>query len=254
MGLAASQARFLQLTARKSNLEFQGQQLNQQRLTLANNSAGLFQRQLLLTPPTPPASSDNSYITPAYTFTCAVTGIKKTMQVEIDGSGAVTGANVTYNNYDGSGSLNRTTIEVLGSPATGIDDAVNNGISNSDWATDIVFDSATGRLDHINLSVWDAVTSSAVDTVYSGSDLTYAPIFDEIKYNDDMNKYDYEKMTYDNDVEQINASTAQIQNQDRSLELKMKQLDTEHTAIQTEIASVQKVLQSNVDTSFKTFS
>ena len=35
MGLAASQARFLQLTARQSDLEFQGQQVNQQRM---NNS------------------------------------------------------------------------------------------------------------------------------------------------------------------------------------------------------------------------
>lgn len=31
MGLAASQARFLQLTARKSDIEFRGQQLNQER-------------------------------------------------------------------------------------------------------------------------------------------------------------------------------------------------------------------------------
>lgn len=36
MGLSASQARFLQLTARKSDLEFQGQQLNQERTILAN--------------------------------------------------------------------------------------------------------------------------------------------------------------------------------------------------------------------------
>ena len=36
MGLAASQARFLNLTARKTNLEYEGQQINQQRTTLAN--------------------------------------------------------------------------------------------------------------------------------------------------------------------------------------------------------------------------
>ena len=36
MGLAASQARFLQLTTQKSNLEFQGQQVNQERTILAN--------------------------------------------------------------------------------------------------------------------------------------------------------------------------------------------------------------------------
>jgi len=36
MGLAASQARFLQLTINKSDLEFRGQQLNQSRTILAN--------------------------------------------------------------------------------------------------------------------------------------------------------------------------------------------------------------------------
>jgi hypothetical protein len=41
MGLAASQARFLMLTARKSDLEMQGQGINQKRLGLANNVMGL---------------------------------------------------------------------------------------------------------------------------------------------------------------------------------------------------------------------
>ena len=36
MGLAASQARFLGLTARKSNIEYEAQQINQQRLSLAD--------------------------------------------------------------------------------------------------------------------------------------------------------------------------------------------------------------------------
>ena len=31
MGMAASQARFLSLTARKTNVEYEGQQINQQR-------------------------------------------------------------------------------------------------------------------------------------------------------------------------------------------------------------------------------
>ena len=42
MGLAASQARFLGLTARKSNTEYEGQQVNQQRTALANESASLY--------------------------------------------------------------------------------------------------------------------------------------------------------------------------------------------------------------------
>lgn len=42
MGFAASQARFLMLTARKSDLELQGQFINQQRMFLANISQNLF--------------------------------------------------------------------------------------------------------------------------------------------------------------------------------------------------------------------
>ena len=42
MGLAASQARFLILTARKSDLELTGQQINQSRMQLANVSTQLF--------------------------------------------------------------------------------------------------------------------------------------------------------------------------------------------------------------------
>ena len=39
MGMAASQARYLALTARKTNVEYEGQQINQERTALANQSA-----------------------------------------------------------------------------------------------------------------------------------------------------------------------------------------------------------------------
>ena len=42
MGLAASQARFLVLTARKSDVEMQGQSINQERLKIANAVGQLF--------------------------------------------------------------------------------------------------------------------------------------------------------------------------------------------------------------------
>ena len=42
MGLSASQARLLSLTARQSNLEFEGQQINQQRTTLSNQSSNYY--------------------------------------------------------------------------------------------------------------------------------------------------------------------------------------------------------------------
>ena len=42
MGIAASQARYLYLTARQTNVEFEGQQINQARTNLANEESGLF--------------------------------------------------------------------------------------------------------------------------------------------------------------------------------------------------------------------
>ena len=55
MGMAASQARFLGLTARKSNVEYQVQQINQQRTSLANESAGLYNQMMELEVPVPPS-------------------------------------------------------------------------------------------------------------------------------------------------------------------------------------------------------
>ena len=48
MGLAASQARYLSLSARKTNVEYEGQQINQQRLALSNQSADLFNQMLTM--------------------------------------------------------------------------------------------------------------------------------------------------------------------------------------------------------------
>lgn len=47
--------------------------------------------------------------------------------------------------------------------------------------------------------------------------------------------------------------TSIFQSQDKDLELKMKQLDTEHNALQTEMDSVKKVIEKNIESSFKTF-
>ena len=65
MGLAASQARFLGLTARKSNVEYQVQQINQQRVALSNEVMGLYSKYNDLEVPTPPVVTD--YMKTIYT-------------------------------------------------------------------------------------------------------------------------------------------------------------------------------------------
>ena len=66
MGMAASQARFLSLTARKTNVEFEGQQINQQRTTLSNESSNYYSQLCNMVVPTPPSSED--YSKTIYTF------------------------------------------------------------------------------------------------------------------------------------------------------------------------------------------
>lgn len=66
MGMSASQARFLSLTARKNNVEFEGQQINQQRTTLSNESASYYSELCNMTVPTPPSIDD--YTKVSYTF------------------------------------------------------------------------------------------------------------------------------------------------------------------------------------------
>lgn len=66
MGMAASQARFLGLTARKNNVEFEGQQINQQRTALSNQSANYYNDLLGMSVPVPPSVDD--YTKTVYTF------------------------------------------------------------------------------------------------------------------------------------------------------------------------------------------
>lgn len=66
MGLAASQARYLSLTARKTNVEYMGQQVNQQRTLLANESANMYNE--LMSLPVPVAPKESDYTTNEYLF------------------------------------------------------------------------------------------------------------------------------------------------------------------------------------------
>lgn len=76
---------------------------------------------------------------------------------------------------------------------------------------------------------------------------------DEDAYNDAMNRYYYEKEVYEKNVSDINAKTEIIQAQDRTLELRLEQLNTEQSALQNEMEAVKKVVDKHVELGFKTF-
>ncbi len=79
-------------------------------------------------------------------------------------------------------------------------------------------------------------------------------VADEDAYNDAMNSYYHDVAEYEKKIADINAQTEIIQQQDRTLELRLKQLDTEQNALQTEMEAVKKVISKNVEMTFKTFS
>lgn len=78
-------------------------------------------------------------------------------------------------------------------------------------------------------------------------------ITDDAAYQDAMNQYYYANAQYDKMIQDINAKTSLIQQEDQQLELRLKQLDTEQNALSTEIDAVSKVVKDNVEKSFKTF-
>ena len=79
-------------------------------------------------------------------------------------------------------------------------------------------------------------------------------VTDENAYQDAYAQYEYAKYEYDKTQQEINAKTEVIQQEDKRLELKLQRLDNERTQITTEIEAVEKVINDNIEASYKTFS
>ena len=358
MGMAASQARFLGLTARQTNLQFEGQQINQQRTTLSNQSANCYNSLLAMTVPVPPCTDDFTKL--VYTFTPTVSttatidqifanpgnsdykvifteygskeGIMESMNrarvaesnegilAKIDGEGddvrfvAVESVvdEDSYNQHkplyylDGNNDARKATEYVQGETyyirsfkANGVQlkevssDAfqnfANSGLETGDYyeyqlneVKYYIKRSDLNNLDMINapLTVYTTGTVTVKEQkhddhaiveydnqarvsavilrrndsqVQERYTVTSSTEVDEEAYNNAYNQYVYEQYLYDQKQTEINASIEIIQAEDKNLELRLKQLDTENNAIQTEIEAVSKVLKNNIEGSFKTF-
>ncbi len=345
MGMSASQARFLGLTARKSNTEYQGQQVNQQRTALANESAGLFQQILNLQVPTPPSATD--FYSMAYTFqgenaseSCQILSwgtssnpimgsynveVKKTtndMGVKTPAMAAGSTVSKTAGNQDKNGNpiynmqipdengamvnyeMTKADKDVNGKKSEDKDyipsysyqrggrtifvseELLNNmfGSQSGDFGVTSEGDTQTAHITKANQDKaqqsyykseptveYQTLIGVTMETDDTGrfSGMKYSPtndpsqmkettleikeIHDDQGYDKAMQDYNYKKMMYDRTIEDINTRTAIIQQQDKTLELNLKQLDTEEKALQTELDAVKKVIDKNVENTFKTF-
>jgi hypothetical protein len=268
MGLAASQARFLTLTARKSNIEFQGQQINQQRTVLANKSADVVNKMLALSPPTPPASTSNTYYKVAQNFTnkgdgTNVAGSVNGQTEKIKGFRLVAAdkSDVTAATTDFMYEIEYTYMQA-GQEMTGkMYTTAVTGVAAGDTSAaqialrpNFLTDDATGDIVQ-KMTINNAIsfTGGTGTSTYDTSELIYGTSFDDQAYNESMNQYDFNKYTYEKAIADINAETSGIQSKDKSLELKLKQLDSEHGAISTELEAVKNVITKNIEATFKTF-
>lgn len=394
MGMAASQARYLGLTARKTNVEYEGQQVNQQRTALANQSANLFNQLMTLQVPVPPSPS--TYTTTQYSFTDGVntyvvdemdplsgnatedgkynymvdyhsnesvyTGYiknltKPVITLEGDQSGSTTTTGLTAAGLQAladAGTISST--PVAGTPVTYTDASGNTvTLEVNDGSIPTITNPPFGYFSTTTVPASDgsyyvnghktysydedrdkkALNQIAVDLPTSAIAIAYnagqtanirsfiggdgeryytldsqlaasmadpnvqLPIAyasdttqeikgqskayiekndsgrlttislkdfedkefslhaetttDDVAYEDAMNQYSYDINVYEKAVQDINAKTEIIQQEDRTLELRLKQLDTEQEALSTEMDAVKKVIDKNIEQTFKTF-
>lgn len=65
--------------------------------------------------------------------------------------------------------------------------------------------------------------------------------------------YESEKVVYDAKLAQEEAKAEVLHMDDRRLEIFLKEVDTQHNEVQTEIDGVKKVIEKNIESTFKTF-
>ncbi|MBO7672599.1 hypothetical protein J6S88_04230 [bacterium] len=332
MGMAASQARYLALTARKTNVEYEGQQINQERTALANQSADAFNQYLALEVPTAPStqdytkvqytyndgfvteaiedmtpisgSSDYNYLVTHYRYVDVYTGIRNTKanpQVRLNPPYSPPYTPPYTPAYVGNSEL---TLYTAGADETldlaleqikkdNPDDVIASTTGNIYYYTsygktyfateqELLASGESGKdpahptEQQINLNTYYAAyleqkisaTENAfvefdnegrVESIsYENSSATFMvdteTITDDAAYNDAMNQYNYKKAQYEKSIQDINAKTEIIQQEDRTLELRLRQLDTEQKALTTEMEAVAAVIKKNVESTFKTFS
>ncbi len=117
-------------------------------------------------------------------------------------------------------------------------------------------DTMTGipaRLEYDGSGRYSSITINPGTELEQTFSLTTNTVKDEDAYNSAMNQYNFDKFEYDKMVSEVNLKTKLIQEQDRTLEMKLKQCDTEQRAIQTEMEAISKVVDKNVESTFKTF-
>ena len=222
MGMSASQARYLTLTARKNNLEFEIQQTTQAKMLLAQEmdteallwSNGMNVQHLYYSPDGNGSSTQDMQRLSYQLVTKSVEDGGLGMQVK-DSYGRLVVSELPDPMPEG-----KTVKDYAVEPYCGQADYFENNLKTGNWV--IQKDTRDG---------W-------VDQTIDGSEFIYQGV--------DSGDYAIANADYDAKVESL-------ERKDKQFDMRIQQLSTEQKAIENEMDSVKKVIDKNIEETFKTF-
>lgn len=199
MGMSASQARLLMLTARKSDLEYQAQQITQAKLALAQKEEEIA------------VKHNNAISNTEYVVVKSGTEKIPMTYAELKSNGYLLYDSKTWQPID------ENQHPQLWLDGGGAESYVKNMIEEKLW----VLKEPQNDPETISMTV------------------DYTEVYDHA--DDAAAEAEY------------NLETKKIQTKEKQLDMTLKQIETQHTAVTNEMESVEKIVKDNVEKTFKTF-
>lgn len=226
MGLAASQTRFLTLTARQNDIEYRAQQISNARLQLST------QMEQIATEYTNALADRNLFSTDVPP---SVYQQINTTNLAISGYEVlVVDKNMKFSDY-----IDASYTPPAGEIKKSLEDGIRDGTyvllrKANPFSQSILTDPGSGTVGNLQTGWsgnYEAVDWRAMSEVYD----------DLFTANDAKAQDEYDR------------KISQTQQRDKTLTLQMTQIETEHKAIESELEAVKKVIEKSTEESFKTF-
>ncbi len=230
MGLAASQGRLLLLTGRKSDLEFQAQSISQSRLVLSREQEGI-----------------STKYAQAMAATCLKMTINKDNKSEEVDFTMAEFAKAYYKDGKPSGSYRFTDKD--GNVLTIKEDGTVTGGNLTNEQRAALKSDKGGSESILKFLIETGVLKLQKQDEKDKTKWEDASISGETKFREVHDSTNDAK-----EESQYNADMQRVKVKDQQLEMDLKGIETQHKAIETEYESVQKVIQKNIEVSFKIFS
>ena len=261
MGLASSQARLLLLTAQKSDLEYRAQMINQRKLALSTKTQALAERFS--------RAMNNRKLTFGIFGSSAQTRVDLSY-AQLRAENGNTGAYLVNDKYGKYVVRNQADALNVYKCLTGTEiseDEIKAGKTNEKYAAFENFLANNCNLTYYNNNK-DQATLLDNNKFFQDS-LRDGSLFIQQLTADENGLYQYATTSYSSintiydeyDTSDDAAAQAEYEsqaailaNQDKLMDLELQQIQTKHKAVETEYDSVKKVIEKNIEVSFKIFS